>query len=188
MLLFGGTFDPVHRGHMAIFAAAVATLAPDEAALVPAGNPWQKGHPPRASADDREAMLALAFPGTAIDRRELLRAGPTYTVETLAELHRENPGRELIWLVGGDSFARLDTWHEAARLATLATFAVVRRPGNAPTIPHGAFRHRDVPCDAPDISSTAIRAACAAGADISRMVAPAVCDYIRAHRLYREER
>lgn len=188
VLLFGGTFDPVHRGHMAIFTAALASLSPDEAVLVPAGNPWQKGHSPRAAADDRVAMLALAFPGTTIDQRELQRPGPTYTVETLAEFHHEVPGRELIWLVGSDSFAGLDTWHDAGRLSKLATFAVVRRPGSKPTFPRGAFHHHDVPCEAPDISSTAIRAACAAGGDISRMVAPAVCDYIRTHRLYREER
>ncbi|HEX4857649.1 MAG TPA: nicotinate (nicotinamide) nucleotide adenylyltransferase [Usitatibacteraceae bacterium] len=184
LLVFGGTFDPVHCGHVVMFNAACQTLQPSRALLMPAGNPWQKGHMPFAAAADRLAMLERAFPGIAIDGRELVREGPTYTVETLAELAGEQPGVELQWLIGSDSFARLDSWHEAARLATLAVFAVVARAGAPLVHPRGAFRSSVVPCRPPAVSSTEIRRRIRDGQSIAGLAPDAVCDYIAEHHLY----
>lgn len=186
LLAFGGTFDPVHVGHVAMLDAAVAALNPDLTLILPAGSPWQKGRLPFASAEHRVAMLKLAFPDAVIDPREIRRQGPTYTVETLAELAAEFPDHALHWLLGGDSAARLDTWHDAPRLAGLADFVVLRRAGEHVTRPRGAFRLHEIDADPPPVSSTAIRARCANGEPIRGLTPDAVCDYIVQHHLYEE--
>jgi nicotinate-nucleotide adenylyltransferase len=197
LLLFGGSFDPVHNGHVAMWRAAVAALCPAKTLLIPVGNAWQKGRMPIASAAHRTAMMRLAFPEAQIDERELRREGPTYTVDTLWELARAYPDYTRYWLIGGDSYAQLDTWHEAQTLATLATFAVVRRAGATLSRPTGNFCAREIDCDPPAISSTEIRALCqqvgAAGnaavveasTKLREMVPNGVYDYIQQHQLYR---
>jgi nicotinate-nucleotide adenylyltransferase len=196
LLLFGGSFDPVHNGHVAMWRAAVAALQPAKTLLIPVGNAWQKGRLPYASAEQRTAMLRLAFPEVQIDERELRREGATYTVDTLWELARAYPNYTRYWLLGGDSYAHLDTWHEAHTLATLATFAVVRRAGEELTRPNGNFCAREIECTPPAVSSTHIRALCAqmraadkqvssaASATLREMVPAAVYDYIQQQQLY----
>jgi nicotinate-nucleotide adenylyltransferase len=184
LLAFGGSFDPVHAGHVAMLDAAVAAIKPDITLVIPVGNQWQKGRLPIASVAHRLNMLSLAFPHATIDARELNRAGPTYTVDTLKELARDNPAHVRYWLVGGDSAARLHTWHDAPTLANLATFVVVRRAGERVTPPVGPFCLREIDCDPPPVSSTGIRAARAQGLPIRGMTPDVVCDYIEAHHLY----
>ncbi len=170
--------------------AAKKLLAADELIVIPAGNPWQRGRLPFASAEHRVAMLRLAFGAdVAIDLRELHREGPTYTVDTLLEIRKEQPGANLFWLIGADAFERLGSWHRAAELAKLAVFAVVARAGepvNAPSI-LPADGYRILPISPPAVSSTAIRASLASGQSIRGVAPEAVCDYIEHHKLYQPE-
>ena len=184
MLLFGGTFDPVHNGHVAMLECAVANLHPASVKILPVGNPWQKGRLPFAAAPDRVAMLKLAMPHVDVDERELTRSGPTYTVDTLREISREHPSAKLYWLIGSDSFTGLDSWHEASKLATLATFVVVRRANEILVPPTGKFCYQALDCSPPPVSSTAIRANWARGESIVGLVPDGICDYIQQHQLY----
>jgi nicotinate-nucleotide adenylyltransferase len=187
VLLFGGTFDPVHNGHVEMARAARAELSLDELILVPAGNPWQRGRLPIASGEARVAMLRLAFgAGAHIDVRELQRAGSTYTVDTLTELHRERPDCEWHWLIGSDAFTRLGTWHRAAELPRLAKFVVAARAGEAVTAPSmmAPDGYRVLQASPAQVSSTAIRERRASGQSIHGFAPDAVCDYIEQHKLY----
>lgn len=131
-LLYGGTFDPVHAGHLAVATAARDALQAD-VAFLPAADPPHRAAP-GASAEQRARMLELAIagePGFAVDRRELRRAGPSYTVDTLRGLRAER-GAEvpLAWLVGADAFRGLPDWHQWRRLFDLAHLVVAVRPGH----------------------------------------------------------
>ncbi|MBK9117833.1 MAG: nicotinate-nucleotide adenylyltransferase [Betaproteobacteria bacterium] len=131
--LLGGTFDPVHYGHLRFADDARRALGLAELRLVPARDPPHRGGP-AASVADRLAMLRLAaaeFPGLAIDERELARPGRSYTVLTLEELRREDPARPLLLLVGADAFHGLPTWHRWREIFALAHVVVVARPGVA---------------------------------------------------------
>ena len=132
LVCYGGTFDPVHNGHLAV-ARAARDLLDADVALVPAHDPPHKG-PTRADALQRAEMLALALagePGLRVDRRELRRQGPSYTVDTLGELRRElGADAPIAWLVGADSLLELHTWHRWRELFTLAHLVAVQRPGS----------------------------------------------------------
>ena len=132
-ILYGGTFDPAHAGHLAVARAARDTFGAT-VSLLPAADPPHRPAP-GASAADRAALLALALegePGLAIDTRELRRAGPSWTVDTLRELRAElGPEAPLAWLIGDDAFLGLPTWHEWTALPGLAHFIVAVRPGHA---------------------------------------------------------
>jgi nicotinate-nucleotide adenylyltransferase len=129
--ILGGTFDPIHYGHLRLAAEAKAALELPEVRLIPAGNPPHRVAPV-ASAAHRLAMTELGcaeFGGLEADGRETHRAGPSYTLLTLEELHAERPMRPLLLLIGTDAFAGLTAWHRWERLFTLAHFVVVERPG-----------------------------------------------------------
>ena len=185
-------------------------LAPARTVVLPAGNPYQKRSMPVASPSQRAAMLRHAcktIPAVSIDTREFDRTGPTYTLDTLREWRAEcGDAMPLIWLLGADAFARLDTWHEWRSLFTFAHFAVLLREGE----PHpltvasadlkGELAHRQthatrlaarsvggyaiLDAAVPPISSTAIRARRTRGESIRELVPDAVCDYIEQHKLY----
>ena len=131
-LVYGGTFDPIHLGHLAIARAARARLD-CTVRFMPAGDPPHRA-PPGAGAEDRAAMVALAIahdPGFLLDRRELERGGRSYTVDTLAGLRAElGPAQPLAWLVGADSLLGLPGWHRARDLLALAHLVVADRPGS----------------------------------------------------------
>jgi nicotinate-nucleotide adenylyltransferase len=132
--LLGGSFDPVHRGHVALAGLFARLLVPDELRIMPAGRPWQKAAGLQASDADRVAMLELAFEDAgfpvAIDTREIERQTPTYTVETLRELRAElGPGTSIVFLMGADQLQKLDTWRDWHSLFDLANFGVAARPG-----------------------------------------------------------
>ncbi|KAA2286274.1 nicotinate-nucleotide adenylyltransferase [Arenimonas fontis] len=130
VLAFGGTFDPVHVGHLAV-ARAVRDAFGAEVRMLPAADPPHRPAP-GAGAEARAEMLALAIagePGLRLDRRELRRAGPSWTVDSLAELRAElGPQAPLAWVLGADAFRGLPTWHQWARLPELAHLVVVSRP------------------------------------------------------------
>jgi len=190
--LFGGTFDPVHNAHLALAHAALAALALDEVRWVPAGRPWQKLQQARAvtPAAHREAMLRLALAGEprfVLDRIEIERSGPSYTLDTVRALRAACPGTEWVLLVGQDQYAGLHTWQGWRELLGLVTLAVARRPGAPQTVNTEVERAgcRAVPLPMMDISATDIRARVAAGADIATLVPPEVAGYIARHGLYR---
>jgi len=132
--LLGGSFDPVHHGHVALAELFAQLLRPDALRIMPAGRPWQKKSGLEAGDADRVAMLKLAFEDAAfnpvIDLREIERDTPTYTVETLRELRAElGPDASIVFLMGADQLQKLDSWRDWEDLFALANFGVAARPG-----------------------------------------------------------
>ena len=187
--LFGGSFDPVHSAHVALARAALAELALDEVRWIPAGQPWQKARE-MTQAAHREAMVALAIahePRFVLDRTELQRSGPSYTLDTVRALAANEPTTEWVLIIGQDQYTGLHTWRDWQTLLGLVVLAVANRPG-PPREPHAEvqrFAHRMVPLPMLDISSTEIRQRVAAGTSISHLVPPEVARYIESHGLYR---
>lgn len=189
--VLGGTFDPVHHGHLAAASEVAHRLSLDEVVLVPAGQPWQKSRPDISPAEDRYLMTVAATAADArlrVSRVDVDRDGPTYTVDTLTDLRAEYAAAgtevELFFITGADALAGLPTWHRAAELPSLATFVGVTRPGHELADPAGIDTVLvDVP--ALDISSSDLRARVAAGAPVRYLVPDAVAAYIDEHGLYR---
>ena len=187
--LFGGSFDPVHVAHLALARAALASLALDEVRWIPAGQAWQKARP-LTDAAHRVAMLQLALAGEprfVLDRSEVDRAGPSYTLDTVRALAAAQPLAQWFLIIGHDQYAGLHTWNGWQQLLGLVTLAVANRPGQASEVHDEVrrFAHRVVPLPMLDVSATAVRERVAAGADIATLVPPAVARYIDSHRLYR---
>ncbi len=187
-LVFGGSFDPVHNGHVAMLDAAMTQIAPASTLIVPVGNAWQKSRMPFVAARHRVAMLKLAIPHATIDERELSRGGPTYSVDTMRELKRDFPNDRFVWLLGGDAFSRLDSWQEPATFAKMVRFAVVRRAGEQVIPPTTILEYDIIDCDPLGISSTEIRVKLAQDRSeresVRSLVPNAVYDYIQQHQLY----
>ena len=185
--VFGGAFDPPHRGHTALAQAALEHLDLDLLLVVPTGTAWHKSRP-LSDAQHRLAMCALAFGDVSraqIDDCEIVRSGPSYTVDTLQALHRAYPGAAFYLLMGQDQAQRLGTWSRAEDLPRLATLCVAARAGSEAKVQdHDADHLLHIPMPAMPFSSSAIRAAVAAAGDTSTMLAPAVARYIARHRLY----
>lgn len=130
--IFGGTFDPVHYGHLRPALEVLEILSLDELRFIPAGQPYHRGAPPAASAALRREMLAAAIrqePRFLLDERELKRPAPSYTVDTLAELRREFPDALLALLVGADAFLGFPGWHRWLAIFDYAHVVVMHRPG-----------------------------------------------------------
>lgn len=184
--LFGGSFDPVHNAHLALAQSALHRLALDELRWIPAGRPWQKTRQ-LAAAAHREAMVALAIEGEprfVLDRIELDRPGPSYTLDTVRALQTAQPGAQWFLIIGQDQQAGLPTWHGVSELLRLVTLAVAQRPG-APRVATAAGAVRTVELPPMKLSSTEVRARCAAGLPIDQMVPEKVARYIDRHGLYR---
>lgn len=211
--ILGGTFDPVHLGHLALAEAALAGLPLAEVLWLPSGSPGHRGSPV-ASARDRLAMLELATAGRAryrIDAAELAHSEPTYTVHTLTRMRAQlGAAQPLVLLLGSDSFLSLPTWLRWRELFDLAHIAVASRPGHdakdggpAPELSAEIARRSARPeqlaasaagriarFDMPptDISASAVRAGLAAGRDMRDLLPAAVLAYIRSQQLYLEEK
>jgi nicotinate-nucleotide adenylyltransferase len=206
-ILYGGTFDPVHNGHVAIALAAQAAFNAD-VVLLPSADPPHRA-PTSASALQRAEMLDLAIAGHAglySDRRELDRQGKSYSVLTLREVRAEiGPQRPLAWLIGSDAFSQIDAWHDWQDLFKLAHFIVVTRPQKANQHGSAALErfcksrwqaHSQgllgspagglyrLPMAVRPESSTAIRGAMAATGPMNADLAPDVVAYIQRHHLY----
>jgi nicotinate-nucleotide adenylyltransferase len=186
--VFGGTFDPVHNAHVALAHAALAELKLAQLRWIPAGQPWQKSRS-ITPAHHRAAMVAAAIEGEprfVLDRIEIERQGPSYTLDTVRALQAATPGAEWFLVIGADQYAGLHTWRDWRELLSRVTLAVANRPGAAPPVDPAVLRHphRAVPLPMLDISATDIRARLAAGADISTRVPVTVARYIDSHRLY----
>ena len=179
--VFGGTFDPVHVGHLAIANAALDELGLERVYFVPARRSPLKHDGPIASADHRLAMLTAAIVGEPrfrVSPAELDRTGPSFTVDTLESLRGEG---DLFLILGSDAYADFERWREPARIRELATIVLAARPG-APNAPAGV-RMLDSPLM--DISSRELRARAARGRSLRYLVPEAVLRYIEEHRLYR---
>ena len=130
--IFGGTFDPVHFGHLALAEACFAAENLDELWLVPAASPPHKGGKKLSRFDQRKEMLELAIAGNEkfkIEPMEADRPGPSFTIDTLLEIHKRKPNDELFLIIGGDSALEFSTWKDPAKIASLATLVVRIRPG-----------------------------------------------------------
>jgi nicotinate-nucleotide adenylyltransferase len=209
--LLGGSFDPVHNGHVALGALFANLLQPDQLRIIPAGNPWQKGAL-RAAAADRVRMLELAFAeqqlAVVIDQQEIQRSSATYTIDTLRNVRAEvGPDASVVFLMGADQLQHLDTWRDWRALFDLAHFGVAARPGYSlaeAALPEAVATElqqrqgslaqlRNTPSGhaylaqtlAVDISSTQVRAALQRGDQANSLISPVVLDYIQQHNLYK---
>lgn len=187
--VFGGSFDPVHHGHLVVARALREALALDEVRLVPvAEQPFKAGRH-RAGAPDRLRMVELAVgdePGLVADATEVRRGGASYTVETLRELAGRHPGAALTLLLGSDAAAELPAWRDAAAIPALAEVVVFARSGDVPPRP-GAVPFRVVPAPAVELSATDVRQRARQGRSLRYLVPDAVAEYIAARGLYRGE-
>lgn len=197
--ILGGTFDPIHLGHLAAAEFCRERLELGCVRLVTAGNPPHKTLRGRASAEHRHRMVQLAvavLPGLEASAIELARRGPSYTVLTLREIRREEPSADLFFIVGGDTIAELPSWYLLAEILSLATVVTVTRPGAPERYRAEAFP--DLPArevarlnefllamPPREESSREIRARIAAGMPFGHLVPPPVADYIERHGLYR---
>ena len=189
--LLGGSFNPPHLAHLALGRTALQQLGLDELRWLPAGAPWQIAGRVMADGGHRAAMLAVLLAGEprcVIDRRELERVGPTYTIDTVRELQAERPGVEWYLILGQDQYAQFHTWRDAPELLQRLTLAVAGRGGQAPQAPPAlaGLPQRCVLLDmAPtDISATDIRTRVAAGQTVTAQVGERVAGYIEQHQLY----
>ena len=180
--ILGGSFDPIHHGHLILARAALEELGLDRVLFIPANISPHKTETTPATAQDRLAMVQLAIegePGFAASDLELHRPPPSFTVETLRELRSRHPGDQFTLLIGADNVAKFGTWREPDEIRRLADLAVLDRA------------HHDTGHDWPvvrrlvDISSTDLRARVATGRSIRYLTPDPVCDYIATHGLYR---
>ena len=209
--ILGGTFDPIHNGHLAAAAAAQQALQLDALTLIPSHIPPHRRDPVGASGEQRYAMAILAAaerPGWSVSRIEVDRHGASYTYDTLVKLREtDRVGAQFFFILGADAFAEIATWSRYPAVLDLAHFVVVSRPGTTldsvrERVPSAFNRHP--PCSpssyrdlgtpetrvilleaaTPDISATDIRRRVRAGHSLSGLVPEAVAEYISTHRLY----
>src|SRR5438067_7410217 len=186
----GGTFDPIHHGHLVAASEVTSLFDLDEVVFVPTGQPWQKPDYDVSPAEDRYLMTVIATasnPRFSVSRVDIDRTGPTYTVDTLREL-RDKRGADvdLYFITGADAIAQIMTWHSNQELFELAHFVGVTRPGHQlsdPGFPEGGVTLVEVPALA--ISSTDIRDRVARGLPIWYLVPAGIVQYIQKARLYR---
>ncbi|MCE9660730.1 MAG: nicotinate-nucleotide adenylyltransferase [Burkholderiales bacterium] len=186
--LFGGSFDPVHNAHVALATTALGQLALEQVRWIPVGQPWQKSRH-LSDAEDREAMVRLAIAGEprfSLERSELRRRGPTFTLDTVRELAAAEPGTKWFLILGQDQYASLHTWRDWRELLGLVTLAIANRPGAALAVNTQIARaeHQTVLLPMMDVSSTEVRRRVAAGESIADLVPEAVARYIEQRRLY----
>ncbi|MDB5341622.1 MAG: nadD [Planctomycetaceae bacterium] len=194
--IYGGTFDPVHLGHLILAETCREQCQLDRVIFIPAGVPPHKQGRELTAGPLRAEMLEFAIAGHAefsVDRSEIKRSGPSYTVETLRELRQEHPGDELFFLMGADSLAEFSLWKEPRELAELASLIVVNRgtqppPDLEPFVPllgaDSVARIQRITMPGIDISASDIRRRAHAGHSLRYLVPRAVERFIIEHRVY----
>jgi nicotinate-nucleotide adenylyltransferase len=185
--LFGGSFDPVHLGHLLVAQAAVEELGLDRLFFIPAAQSPFKPESKPAPAPVRLQLLRLALAGRTnyeIDDQEIRRSDISYTIETVRDYAKRFPHAGLFYLIGADNAAKLNEWREANELAKLAEFIALPRPGGAAAMFPPPFRGRTLKGFPLAVSSSEIRARVKAGLPIEPLVPPAVAEAIRAAKLY----
>ena len=190
--VMGGTFDPIHHGHLVAASEVAADFALDEVVFVPTGRPWQKDAGEVAPAEHRYLMTVVATasnPRFTVSRVDLDRQGPTYTIDTLRDLHAQwGESAELFFITGADALAAILTWKDARELFDLAHFVGVTRPGHTLSgdgLPAGRVSLVEIPALA--ISSSDCRARVRRGEPVWYLVPDGVVQYIAKHGLYRAE-
>lgn len=184
--VMGGTFDPIHNGHLVAASEVAAAFDLDEVLFVPTGLPWQKESVTATS--DRYLMAEIATaanPRFKVSTVDIDREGPTYTVDTLRDLRVKFPDAELFFITGADAVTSIAGWKDAANLWDLAQFVAVTRPGHKldlPSAPEGAIQVLEIPALA--ISSTDIRARVSQGKPIWYLVPDGIVQFIAKHGLY----
>jgi nicotinate-nucleotide adenylyltransferase len=188
----GGTFDPVHHGHLVAASEVAHIFALNEVIFVPTGQPYQKQARVVSPAEDRYLMTVIATasnPRFGVSRVDIDRPGPTYTIDTLRELHAAAPRDELFFITGADALAEILTWHDADELFGLAHFVGCTRPGHRLSgagLPDGKVSLVEIPALA--ISSTECRARVEAGEPVWYLVPDGVVQYIAKRCLYQKAR
>jgi nicotinate-nucleotide adenylyltransferase len=191
--VMGGTFDPIHHGHLVAASEVTSLFHLDEVVFVPTGQPWQKPAEEVTVAEDRYLMTVIATasnPRFHVSRIDIDRGGPTYTIDTLRELHRERgPETDLFFITGADALGNILTWRDADELFKLAHFIGCTRPGHRltdPGLPDGQVSLVEIPALA--ISSTDCRERVRRGEPIWYLVPDGIVQYINKRGLYRERR
>lgn len=189
--VMGGTFDPIHHGHLVAASEVTSLFHLDEVVFVPTGQPWQKPAEEVTVAEDRYLMTVIATasnPRFHVSRIDIDRGGPTYTIDTLRELHRERgPETDLFFITGADALGNILTWRDADELFKLAHFIGCTRPGHRltdPGLPDGQVSLVEIP--ALTISSTDCRERVRRGEPIWYLVPDGIVQYINKRGLYRE--
>ncbi len=186
----GGTFDPIHHGHLVAASEVAVLFGLDEVVFVPTGQPWQKSSRVVSPAEDRYLMTVVATasnPRFTTSRVDIERGGPTYTIDTLTDLQRQRPDAELFFITGADALEQIVSWRDTERLFELARFIGVTRPGYQLAdhhLPEGVVSLVEVPALA--ISSTDCRERVARGMPVWYLVPDGVVQYIEKRGLYRE--
>jgi nicotinate-nucleotide adenylyltransferase len=189
--VMGGTFDPIHNGHLVAASEVADRFGLDEVIFVPTGQPWQKSERSVSRPEDRYLMTVVATasnPRFSVSRVDIERPGPTYTADTLTDLHAEHPDAELYFITGADALAQILTWQKLDELFALAHFVGVTRPGyplDDAHLPDGAVSLVEVPAMA--ISSTDCRRRVQEGRPVWYHVPDGVVQYISKRHLYRDE-
>ncbi len=187
----GGTFDPIHHGHLVAASEVQAWFDLDEVVFVPTGDPWQKSDRVVSAAEDRYLMTVIATaanPRFRVSRVDIDRGGPTYTIDTLRDLRVQLPVAELYFITGADALADIFTWRDASHLFELAHFVGCTRPGYDMTpsmlgdIPHDRVTLVEIPALA--ISSTDCRERARKGEPVWYLVPDGVVQYVAKHHLY----
>ena len=185
--LLGGTFDPPHRGHVAAAQAVLSALHLDRVDFLVANDPWQKSESravtPAAVRLQMVEALVECHAGLGVDDREIRRGGPTYTADTLEEIHRESPDTEIFLIVGADTAERLSTWHRPDVVIHLSTLVVVNRADQHATTTESSAIHVDM--QPVDVSSTEIRERVSRGESVESLTSFGVARIIETHSLYR---
>jgi nicotinate-nucleotide adenylyltransferase len=185
--LFGGSFDPVHLGHLLVARAAMEELRLDRLFFIPAAqSPFKpESHPAPGAARLRLLRLALAGqPHCEVDEQEIRRGGVSYTVDTLRDYQRRFPQAELFYLIGADNAAKLNEWREAGELARLAAFVAIPRPGGGAADFPPPFRGLTLNGFPLGVSSSEIRTRVKRGQPIDQLVPPFVAEAIQRAQLY----
>jgi len=185
--LFGGSFDPVHLGHLLVAQAAVEELALDRLFFIPAAQSPFKPESKPAPAPIRLQLLRLALAGSTnceIDEQEIRRGGISYSIDTVRDYTKRFLEARLFYLIGADNAAKLDAWREADELARLAEFVAIPRPGGTAANFPSPFRSRTLKGFPVGVSSSEIRARVRAGLPIAPFVPPPVAEAIRTAKLY----
>jgi nicotinate-nucleotide adenylyltransferase len=186
----GGTFDPIHHGHLVAASEVAARFHLDEVVFVPTGQPWQKSHKVVSPAEDRYLMTVIATasnPQFSVSRIDIDRGGRTYTIDTLRDLRALHTDADLFFITGADALAQILTWRDVDELFSLAHFVGVTRPGHPladPGLPAGGVSLIEVPALA--ISSTDCRARVGQGDPVWYLVPDGVVRYINKRQLYRD--
>jgi nicotinate-nucleotide adenylyltransferase len=185
--VMGGTFDPIHHGHLFVASEFAQSFDLDEVVFVPTGHPWQKGDV--SAGEHRYLMTVIATasnPRFTVSRVDIDREGPTFTIDTLRDLHEARPEAELFFITGADALAQILSWRNVHELWELAHFVAVSRPGHDLSIsglPQQDVSLLEVPALA--ISSTDCRSRVSRGFPVWYLVPDGVVQYISKHHLYR---